>query len=336
MQKPLTWRELLEKIVADPQERQRIANELGVTSLTILRWANGTSTPREHSLHRLVNLLPAYRTLLIELITVEFPSFSHATADEVLTETSDEISPTFYSRILNAHATTPDAQRFWSISNLILQQALGQLDPNQVGMAITIVQCMPPSADGKVHSLRERLGHGTPPWNANMEQQTIFLGAESLAGSTVAECRPIVIQKRQEQEGLYAVHWINKEESAAAYPIMRSGYVAGSLLFSCAQPDYFLPFRCKLMQSYAQLIALAFESNEFYPPGDIDLRVMPFYRRQEAYFSSFRQRVSTLMIESVKQKQPLSIMEAEQRAWKQLEEELSQLPTHEHDQEHEE
>src|SRR5206468_2142891 len=123
--------------------------------------------------------LPEYRSTLLELLLEEFPSLS-TTAEEEQKDFSQEIPSEFYTRVLNALATDPKIQRFWSISNLILQQALGQLDPNHLGLAITVVQCMPPSADGKIHSLRERAGHGTPPWHMNLEQHAIFLGQESL------------------------------------------------------------------------------------------------------------------------------------------------------------
>ena len=39
--------------------------------------------------------------------------------------------------------------------------------------------------DAKIRSLRESLGQGTPPWQADLEQQATFLGAESLAGYVV-------------------------------------------------------------------------------------------------------------------------------------------------------
>ncbi|HLI05050.1 MAG TPA: hypothetical protein VKV40_00610 [Ktedonobacteraceae bacterium] len=324
MQTPLTWRELLRDAIIDPQERQRIANELGVTPVSLSRWAKGEATPREQILRRLLQALPEQRTMLLASLRIEFPSFT-ATPDERGLAVSDEIPSAFYSRALSAYATTPDTQRFWSISNLILQQALGQLDPNQVGMAITIVQCMSPK-DGKVHSLRERVGRGTPPWSTNLEQQAIFLGAESLAGAAVTQCHPIVLQDRRKDEGLHAAHWVEWEESAAAIPLLRAGKIAGSLLVSCTQPDYFLPHRYKLIQNYAQLISLIFESQEFYAPQEIDLHVMPNYRVQERHLTGFRQRVSTLMIESARNRRPLSIIDAERLAWQQLEDELIFLP----------
>lgn len=326
MQTPLMWRELLGKIIDDPQERQRIADELGISPFTINRWIHGTSIPREQNLRRLLSALPEHRDVLLELLAIDFPTLSFMASEEPFTETTDEIPPVFYGRALNAYTTTPSAQRFWTMSSLILQQAIEQLDPNEVGMAITIVQCMSPAEDGKVHSLRVSTGSGTPPWSASLDQHAIFLGAESLAGRVVSDCRSIVIQNRHEQGAAFAAHWLEFEESAAAYPIMRAGSIAGSLVISCRQREYLLPFRCKLMQSYAQLLSLVFEPHEFYPSERIDLRVMPFYRMQASYLSTFRQRVSAIMIDHARQKQPLTMLEAEQRAWKQLEEELIHLP----------
>lgn len=332
MQQSLTWRELLGNVISDPQERQRLANELGVTPTALTRWTRGEISPREQVLRRLLQALPDYRSLLLELLIAEFPDFS-ASREERGAGASDEIPAAFYARTLSAYATTPDAQRFWSISNLLLQQALAQLDPNQVGMAITIVQCMPPTENGKIRSLRVRTGRGTPPWHANLEQQAIFLGAESLAGYTVMHGQSIVLQYRRQHEGLYPAHRVDWEESAAAIPLMRGGNVAGSLLVSCAQPNYLLSARRKLIQSYAQLISLIFEPEEFYAMPDIDLHIIPNYRTQERYLTGFRQRISTLMREAARNKRPLTIIEAEKLAWQHLEVELILLPMREQENE---
>jgi hypothetical protein len=48
---------------------------------------------------------------------------------------------------------------------------------------------MPPTPDGKIRSLRESVGLGTGPWNSGMEEKSLLLGAESLAGYVTASCR---------------------------------------------------------------------------------------------------------------------------------------------------
>ncbi len=321
MQQLLTWRQLLGNIISNPRKRQRIADELGVIPALLDQWARGEVNPREHALRRLVQILPEYRTLLLELVSSEFPGFSMS-GEERKAGISDKIPAAFYARAINAYATTPDAQRFWAISNLLLQQALAQLDPNLAGMAITIVQCMPPTKDGKVRSLRVRAGRGTPPWNASLDQRALFLGAESLAGYVVTHGQSIFLQHRGEREGLYPAHWVEWEESAAAVPIMRAGDVAGSLLVSCTRPNYLPAPRQKLIQSYARLISLIFDSSEFYSMRDIDLYIMPNYRIQERHLTGFSQRISTIMRTSARTARPLTVVEAEKLVWQQLEEEL--------------
>jgi hypothetical protein len=53
---------------------------------------------------------------------------------------------------------------------------------------------------------------------------------------------------------------------------------------------------------------------------------MPFYRTQETYLASFRQRVSDIMAQATRNRQPMNLVQAQQLVWKQLEEELLQLP----------
>ena len=325
MQVPLSWRERLREIIQNPQERQRIANELSINPLTLVRWINHQSNPRPRNLQQLLIALPQYRSELIQSIELEFPDL---VVDEKGLEVADqqlEIPSEFYARVLATYLTTPTPQRFWTLGTLILQQALGQLDPNHLGMAIIIAQCMPPLHGKKVRSLREQIGRGTPPWPFHLDDQAIFLGAESLAGYAVNSCRPAIIQNPDEG-GRFPVHWAEWEKSAAAYPIMQMNASAGCLLVSSTQPDYFLPTRQALLQNYAALIALAFDPREFYSIQDIDLHLMPFYRRQLTYRANFRQRVSGVLLEAYRSGQSLSILEAEQLVWQQLEEELLNMP----------
>jgi len=47
---------LKEYLLGNPAERERVAREMGVNSLTVVRWANGTSTPPRCSPHFRVDL----------------------------------------------------------------------------------------------------------------------------------------------------------------------------------------------------------------------------------------------------------------------------------------
>jgi len=72
MQGLASWRELLGKIIADSQERQRIANKLGVNPITLTRWVSNKSKPRPQNLRQLLDALPEYHSRMLELIAIEF------------------------------------------------------------------------------------------------------------------------------------------------------------------------------------------------------------------------------------------------------------------------
>jgi transcriptional regulator with XRE-family HTH domain len=322
MQDPQTWRELLGRCIADTSERQRIAEFLGVAPITLTRWVSGESTPRPANLRKLLVALPQHRERLLALIQEEYPGFSAATQDEPPPGEFPAIPSEFYSRVLYTVTSTPKDILFRSLSDMILQQALKHLDPGRLGMAIIMARCMPPSRENKVRSLRESVGRGSTPWGENLEQQAIFLGAESLTGYAVMSLHLVVNQNLHDERMQAAGYRGQWEESAAATPIKRCGGVAGSLLVSSTQPDYFVPARCTLVEEYAALLALAFDCEDFYEPQRIELGLVPSEQEQRAYFSGFQQRVLQLMKEATREKHPMTYSQAEQQVWQQIEEEL--------------
>ena len=321
MQEQPTWRDVLGSVIQDPQERRRIATELGINPVTLTRWVNKDASPRPQSLQRLLKALPQHRKVLLELVVNEFEGFA-TEAEDLLHRIPSE----FYNRVLRTLATIPKVLRFASLCDLILQQALEQLDPQRIGLAIIVVRCMLPSQEGKIRSLRESVGRGTQPWEGKLDQQAILLGAESLAGHAVTLGHPVANQNLSEGKSLSPGYHGYLEESAAAAPIMLEGNIAGCLLVSSTQSNYFLPSRQALIESYADLIALAFEPEEFYEAKCIELGLVPFQEVQQAYLSGFRQRLTETMLQAARNQHPLAIAQAEQLVWQQFEEELLRLP----------
>src|SRR6266487_6389048 len=75
MEEAHTWRDLLGKIVNDPYERQRIADIVGVNPITLTRWANGKSKPRQENLRPLLEVVSQYSSEIARLIALEYPQF---------------------------------------------------------------------------------------------------------------------------------------------------------------------------------------------------------------------------------------------------------------------
>lgn len=80
------------------------------------------------------------------------------------------------------------------------------------------------------------------------------------------------------------------------------------------------------MTSYADLIGLAFGSEEFYEPERINLGVVPPQAEQQSHLSQFRRRLIETMTRAARDSRPINLIEAEQLVWQQIEEELLELP----------
>jgi len=323
MPEPSTWRELLSTIISSSSVREQIASAMHISTITLTRWGSGESMPRPQNLRQLQQAVPVqHRALLHSLLEKEFPALFSGSFEPAPVE----IPNAFVMQVLETNAKTPDALRFWTITRLVLQHALNQLDMGKTGMAMTVVRCMPPSHEGKIRSLRESVGQGTPPWEADLEAKGMFLGAESLAGYVVTMCHEEAVQNLATDTMLLPAYQTEYEVSAMAVPILYANRIAGCMLLSSTQPNYFLsPERRALIQGYTYLISLAFESEEFYPPEYIELSVMPPLNVQQTYFVTFRQRVHNVMRESSGTAHPLTGVQAEQKVWQQLEAELSSL-----------
>jgi transcriptional regulator with XRE-family HTH domain len=325
MDQSISWRELLGRSIGDVHERQRIATALGINPATLTRWAANETNPRQQNLRELIRALPQQRKELIQLIQLEFPEFE---ADSKVLDQEDSLTTipaAFYSRVLDSFVTTRRSQRFWTVCNLVLNQALGQLDPNSLGMAITVAQCLPPSQGGKVRSMREVTGRGTPPWQFTLTREALFLGIESLAGYAITKGRTFTVENRMNRLGFYPVRWEPWEESAVVSPIWFEYRIAGCLVVSSTQANYFLPFRQNLIEQYAKLMTLAFEPEDFFKQEDIQLMIMPDRELQQTKVSNFRQRLSSVLLEVGRNQQTIDIEQSELLVWQQLEEEFLEL-----------
>jgi len=320
MEESQTWRDLLAEIIKDPQEKQRIADTLDINVITLGRWVRGDSIPRVHNLRRLLEVLPQQRAILLPLIAKEFDGFSTTS----IAAPVNSIPVTFYAHILDLFSTTSDEQRFWSICSTVLPEALKQLDPDRLGLQISIIQCMAPRYGNTIRCLREYMVQGTPPWGGKMELQARFFGAESLAGYVVSTGHAQIIANLNEELRLPS-HLPEHAVSAVAVPILYAGRVAGCLLVASTQPYYFSsPSLLELIQNYAALLMLAFHPEDFYERERIALQIMPSFQVQKSYLSTFQQRITALLKRATADKHSMSYNEAEQHAWWQIEEELSQ------------
>jgi hypothetical protein len=114
------------------------------------------------------------------------------------------------------------------------------------------------------------------------------------------------------------VYWTEDEKSAMAYPLLSSDLIAGCLLLSSTQLDFFVSASCRtLVQRYAELISLLCDPSDFCALGDIDLVNMLPIEEQYPYIAEFRERVS-----SIARQKRSSVLDAEPLAWQEIEHSL--------------
>ena len=326
MRKRAGWRELLDSIIRTRADRDRIAASIGINSVTLTRWASGESTPRPQNLRYLLSAIPVeYRESFQALLEEDQPALSFE--EGAVDSTEYEIPFQLINTVLTTRETGSVHHVTWVIIHQVLQNALLQLDPQQLGVKITLIRCMPPGSDGKIHSLREEVGLGTPPWETSFEENRFFWGAETLVGYTVTTARMQQVSNVVAQPFSFSHYRTKHEVSAAACPILFHCRIAGCLLFTSTQVDYFQAGRSTLVQGYTSLIALALSEKDFYAHELIQLEACPPPDEQREQIMSFRSRVIKLL-EKAGTEHHVSNAQAEQMAWQQIEVALLQHPFH--------
>ena len=308
------WRDVLGTVASVAQNKQRLLQELGVSSLTLSRWISGESRPRPSNLRLLLHALPEHR---IQFLAMWEEEFGTAVVHDILSDTiQHEISSLFYTQILHMHAHMFRLLHFRTICELILQQALEQLDPNRAGLYLAVMRCTPPTKGHKVRSVYESV------WTMTFADETMpirpFFGREALVGEALNTGRAQIIHSRQEGVRQFPHGWWGIMESAIAYPIHIADRFAGCLLIYSFMPGYFwLSSRQTLVQHYANLIAIAFEAEDFYAYDEIDIVRMPYFDSQRAITPSYHQRLAMIMSE-----EDVNHQEAERLVIQQLEKDL--------------
>lgn len=316
------FRTLIKELLHDPAVRKRIEQRTDIAPRTLSRWISGeTEEPDRKRLSGLLAALPEHQDVLLAAISRALPDFEAPLLDPT-TRLVEDLPMDFWVRLLETNANTPRNLHFASVVHLIFLQLQSALDPEHIGVQLIIAQCSPPaSPTHPVRSLREVMKMTTHQSLLTSPGDTIFLGAESLSGYSVSLCQASIVQNTGEEQRL-PVRRTPDEQSAAAYPIQRGGYIAGCFLVSSPQPDLFSQWLQYLLQIYTYILSMAFETEAFYAPERIRLRPMPAEQIQHTYIARFQQRVMTMLQGDLS----LSRLEAEAAAWQQIESELLALP----------
>ncbi len=328
------WRDVLNAHIQDVQQRQRIALALGVHPLTLVRWASNISTPRRlQYLRDLPDFMPEQREKVLQSILEEFPMLQETEYKEPTTIKAPPADINL--RVLRILAAISPAMRFEVLCDTILAEAINILDPRNFGIALLVARCVPPALDQpgrpvqKVRSLLVSIARGTMPWEQHLDQSAIFLGIESLAGQAVSTLSPVMGKNLFDDvtcpdDGSYLG---DLAHSVIAAPILHLGSIGGCVIALSSQPHSFSFLIQRDFKDIANLLALSFNPDVFYPPEQIELASLPAYSVQKAPLATYKQRLSRLLDSRDQSIHSSGYAQATQKVWSQIEKEVLQLPT---------
>lgn len=322
VEKSQTWRDLLGEIISNPQDRQRIAAHMEINPATLMRWTRSKARPRVDSLLHLQEAIPAqYQARLSTLVAEEYPQLAPR-QEEAVTRAGRVIPSAFYARTLNTYTSTPENIRIEAVRTMLLQQIVAHLAPAQHQLlVVSLAQCMPP-LQGKrwIRSLRLIAGRGTLLWKTFIENQVIFLGAESPVGRALRGGYLLEQVDIQEMEWLNACYKVSQMGSFVASPILHASKAAGCLYLFSPDPHFFTLDNLPLIQAYTDLFVLAFDPRAFFELDEIVLGVMPSPEEQRSVLAQFQSRVTQLLLQD--NTHQLTRPRAESLVWQELEQEL--------------
>ncbi len=341
MQESIDWRALLKSIIQDRDLLEKLAQEIHVNPLTLIRWtaAKKSITPHRAHLEQLVTTMSfpeQHRGHMIALLQQEFPDFRPVSPLSVEAPAPGAIPQEFYHRVLRSYSLTEENLSFATIVQLVTQQLAVHLGTKNNTLRSGIFLLTPPTHPSTpVRSLYLPIQPGGMRLTALPKTFPIFAGIESLLSFALrTPTSPMVFSV--EEMPMPSFPELTDIQSTLVIPLQRKGKVGGCFLISSARPHFFADHASEEVAcSYGFLLSLALEDRDFYDPTRIAFCVFPSLQEQLEREKTFpfserikraQSRVLHHLFTDEEQTTPvegiLSLKQLERAALQELEEEL--------------
>lgn len=252
------WQQILGNF--SPDDKKRVMRVLNITPSTLSRWINGQQRPvKSQDIVKLANEFP----MLKEALEEEFPN---AFKGDYGPPTETQIPSTYYDDVLDSLEKTEESQREYDIINDVFEKIVSQLDPSGDGLLLIFMKCVEPGDDtSPITRLRSEASYGTGVWNFQQIQKPYEAGLSSLVGQALTTGRIALYPQNPTLNYAASVIELEAIKSGAAFPIRRSGYIAGVLFVGSIYDAFFTNARRSLLAKYAKLFSLSLPDHQFYP-----------------------------------------------------------------------
>lgn len=253
---------------ASKEQRDQLIQDLNVKPQTVYRWMQGDNEP--DSRYKLT-VLEQHIPEISNAIKKHFSSLYTTSRDLIL-----RMAAPVYSRVLQALQKTEASLILETVSSIVLYALTQHLDVEQLGIVVLLGQLKSSKNDGHADYLRINAwsGYGTGPWTDYQATKSYSAGYGSMAAEAAVMGRTVFYSRDDHPALLTTTPLCHLEaiESAAAYPILRYGRVAGIIFIGATQENYFTTHRREIIEQYALMIPLAFEDKDFFPRSYIEFR----------------------------------------------------------------
>lgn len=297
-----SWQILLSEIIQDAAVLEALSNEIGFNKVSLVRWGRGVVPNNIQTLQRLVDsrsFPPQRRHHFVEAVRKSFPDF-HTEPNPLLEEgPAKEIPSLFYSQVLRSYAFVPDDLVFWTMTQILCHQLFGHIDAAESArVSALLLVCTPPASPDRSNVVRSfyipvrQISERPSPLQPSFP---IFVGTESpLTDISPTYNRPLIFN--EQEIATLSTPFPAEVKSLALLPIQRRGKIAGTLLVSSEENNYFTQATKLVLYEYVTLLALAFRDSDFYSMQQLKFDIFPSLAQQQEQeaFTPYRRRVEIL------------------------------------------
>ena len=264
------WRVILGiwRAHASPQMIDDLLDALDANSRTLYRWIKGPNKPDSR---RKILVLEQHVPEIGPSLRKYFPQYYETSQDVVLRA----VAP-FYARVAHMAAQTEKSLVLRAVTRLVLDNMVKHLDTEQDGVVAMLAQLMS-SQNNRVAdrlTLHAWSGCGSGIWQDFPVQRSFTVHSSSLCGLAVTTAEEAFYHRDCDfMSHIPPVMNMDRVQSAAAYPLLRAGEVAGVVFVAAIQEKFFTILRREIVGHYISMMDKAFRDQHYFPLSQIDIEV---------------------------------------------------------------
>jgi hypothetical protein len=283
MEEKAEWRELLRLWMdrASQDMLEKMLEDVDTTKRNVYRWIKGPTGPDSR---RKVMMLERHIPEMGPALKKAFPRYYEVAQDATLRA----VAPVF-AQVLRAQQTTERSMILQTITSIVLYALVNHLDIEKVGLMAFLGQLRSSRNDGQADQvlIHAWSGHGTNQWFELQAHKSYVASSTSLCAQAVTSGFPVFSSRDRDRVACSAeTQYVDQIKSAASYPVLRFGRIAGVIYLASAQEDFFDSTKKETLEHYARMISEAFFDEDFYAKEHITIQASI-----ENAYQQFMQRV---------------------------------------------